>query len=73
MPEIIIKYNDSKILQIMKDLSEYLNFSISDLNAEDTKSFVPADESAEIEELRKMFSGKGLSAKKLRKSAWNRT
>ncbi len=65
----------------MKDLSEYLNFSISDLNAEDTKSvfkadtksFVPADESAEIEELRKVFSGKGLSAKKLRKSAWDRT
>lgn len=65
----------------MKDLSEYLNFSISDSKSgnfessseNDNQRFVPGDESADIEELRKIFSGKNLSAKKLRKSAWERT
>lgn len=80
MPEIVIKYQDKKVLQIMEGLSEFLNFTISKKETSDIEvnpkstinGFVPADENTNIEELRKVFTGKNLSAKVLRNSAWER-
>jgi len=80
MPEIVIKYKDKKVLQIMEDLSEFMNFTISKKVTNDIvgdpesnfNGFVPGDETANIEELRKVLTGKNLSAKNLRKSAWER-
>jgi len=79
MPEIIIKYNDPKTLQILKDLSGYFNYSISRTEPASKQdlmingvSIIPADNAIDISILEKIFSGKNLDAIILRQKAWKR-
>jgi hypothetical protein len=38
MKEVIIKYKDSQVLELLKGLAKYLNFSISEVKATSKKS-----------------------------------
>lgn len=80
MPEIVIKYSDSKTLKVLKALSEYLNFTVSSTSEKKKKEFVingipaiPGDKSVDISEMQEIFSGKNIDAKKLRQKAWQRS
>ncbi|MFP4470004.1 MAG: hypothetical protein ACLFPE_04940 [Bacteroidales bacterium] len=80
MPVIKITYHDSRVLHLIKDLSKYFSFTIQESKTEETEEnnslngvkFIPGDENAEISELREIMRGKNLSAKELRKAAWQR-
>lgn len=75
MPEVVIKYKKPETLKILKLLAKYLDFEIVPKN-EDNKingvSFIPGDKTIDIQELSKIFTGKNLDAKQLRKDAWTR-
>jgi hypothetical protein len=79
MPEITIKYNDSKTLKVLKTLSEYLNFTFSTPSKKVKKEFfingvpaIPGDSSIDISEMRNIFTGRNIDAKQLRQKAWQR-
>ncbi len=80
MPEITIKYHDSKTLKVLKTLSEYLNFTFSPTPKKKDKEFfingvhaIPGDSSIDITEMQKIFTGRNIDAKKLRQKAWQRS
>ena len=81
MPEIIIQYQNSKTLHLLKDLSKYFDFAIRwhDQNQKEEQeqiingvTFIPPDETIDISSLTKMFSSRNLDAKNLRREAWQR-
>ncbi len=82
MKEVIIKYKDSKTLEILKSLARYFNFTIlfpkkgKDIKKEydyfNDVPVVPGDNSIDITELKKIFTGKKLNARKLRTEGWQR-
>lgn len=82
MKEVIVKYNDSKTLALLKTLARFFNFSISSPKKEkaDTKTYeyingvpvLPGDDSINVKELSKIFTGKNLNARKLRIQEWQR-
>lgn len=82
MKEIIIKYNDSKTLALLKTLARFFNFSISSPKKEktDRKTYdyingvpiIPGDSAVSVRELHKIFTGKNLNARKLRTQGWQR-
>ena len=80
MPEIIIKYSDSKTLKVLKTLSQYLNFTLSTPSKKGKKEFfingvpaIPGDSSIDISEMKEIFTGRNIDAKKLRQKAWQRS
>jgi hypothetical protein len=79
MPEITIKYNDSKTLKVLKTLSEYMDFTFTTPPKKKKKEFfingvraIPGDSSVDISEMKKIFTGQNIDAKKLRQKAWQR-
>jgi hypothetical protein len=80
MPEITIKYSDTKTLKALKALSEFLNFTFSTTPKKKKKEFfingvpaIPGDSSINISEMQKIFTGRNIDAKKLRQKAWQRS
>ena len=80
MPELIIKYNDNRTLEVLTDLSKYFDFEISrssdiDKSALSVKqiSFIPGDKTMNPNELTTIFTGKNIDSKNLRKQAWSRS
>ena len=88
MKEATIKYKDSKTLELLKSLAQYLDFSISfskkekpakkdpkPKNSYDTINgvpLIPGDSSIDIKALDTIFTGKDLDARKLRTEGWQR-
>lgn len=82
MKEIIIKYNDSRTLALLKTLARFFNFSILSPKKQktDKKAYeyvngvpiIPGDGSISIKELNEIFTGKNLNAQKLRTEGWQR-
>ncbi|RBQ06207.1 hypothetical protein [Pedobacter miscanthi] len=81
MKEVTIKYKSNKTLEALKELGKYLNFSISDDKARSTPQkqssingipIIIGDAKVDIAELHDVFTGKDLSAEKLRDTAWQR-
>jgi len=79
MPEITIKYNDSKTLKVLQALSELLDFTLSSAKKEKKRkipgnnvSITPGDPSIDISELNNIFTGKNIDAKELRSKTWQR-
>lgn len=82
MKEIIVKYNDSRTLALLKTLAKFFNFSISPPGKQksDKKTYeyvngvpiIPGDSSVSIKELNKIFTEKNLNARKLRIQGWQR-
>lgn len=82
MKEVIIKYKDSKTLEILKGLARYFNFSISfpekanvakkEYDYINGVPVIPGDSSIDIKALRTIFTGKNLDARKLRTEEWQR-
>lgn len=79
MPEITIKYKNSRTLKVLEALSTYLDFSLPAPSPKNKKkSFVngvpviPGDRSVDISDMEEIFTGKNLDAKKLRTVAWQR-
>ena len=78
MPEITIKYKNSKTLQVLKDIAKYFDFVISapknkyENTTVNGVTIVPANNSIEILGLKKVFTGKKISSKELRNEAWQR-
>jgi hypothetical protein len=78
MPEITIKYNNSKTLKLLKELSEYLDFSFSQPRKSKNQTIngvtiIPGDKSADVSNMGKVFTGRNIDAKKLRQAAWRRS
>ena len=80
MPELIIKYNDNRTLEVLTDLSKYFDFEISrssDIDKSDLSvkkiSFIPGDKTMNSNELTTIFTGKNIDPKNLRKQAWSRS
>ena len=81
MKEVTIKYKSNKTLEALKELGKYLNFSVSDhkiktvTEKDDSINGIPiiiGDPKVDIDELHDVFTGKGLDAEELRKTAWQR-
>lgn len=80
MPEITIKYSDSKTLKMLKALSEYFDFSVSapqkgkkdELVYINGVPMVPGDTSVDISDMDAIISRNNMNAKKLRQEAWQR-
>lgn len=86
MKEAIIKYKDSKTLELLKSLARYLDFSISSSKKEKPSEkepknnydningvpLIPGDSSIDIKALNTIFTGKNLDARKLRTEGWQR-
>ncbi len=79
MPEVIIKYNSDKTLQILKGLSKYFDFVLTMPKAAKKKepsvngvTFSPADSTIDVSDLSEIFTGKNIEAKSLRTEAWRR-
>ncbi|OOQ58053.1 hypothetical protein [Mucilaginibacter pedocola] len=75
MPEVTITYKKPETLKILKGLAKYFDFKINVRSKESTlldDILVPADKSADISELRSVFTGKDIDAKKLREQLWQR-
>lgn len=82
MKEVIIKYKDSKILEILKDLTKYFNFSISfpTKGKKDKDGYeyingipvIPGNSSIDVKGLTSIFTGKNLDARKIRIEGWQR-
>ena len=81
MPELIIKYKSKKILEALKDLAKYFNFSIISPSGSRNSgrkiingvTIIPGNSSIDVSELSEIFTGKGLNAKQLRNQAWQRS
>jgi uncharacterized protein YlxP (DUF503 family) len=80
MPEVIIKYKDSKTLKALKALSEYFNFTVATSSKNSKKNFfingvsvIAGDSSVDMSEMDKIFSGNKVDAKQLRERAWQRS
>ncbi len=82
MKEVIVKYKDSKTLEVLKSLAKYFDFSITSAKKSSAKKnryeyindipVVLGDNSIDIKQLNTIFTGKNLDAKKLRAEAWQR-
>ena len=76
MPEVTIKYEKPETLKILKALAEYFDFQIIEKKDSEYSvngvTMIPGDRTADLSELRRIFSGKNLDAKKLREEAWRR-
>ena len=82
MKKVIIKYKDSKTLEILKSLARYFDFTISfpKKTKADKKeydfingvSLIPGDSSIDLKDLNTIFTGKNLDARKLRTEGWQR-
>lgn len=79
MPEIIIKYKNSKTLEALNDLAKYFDFVISFPKSKRKKeilingvSVIPADDSIDISDMTEVFTGKNINAESLRTEAWQR-
>lgn len=74
MPELTIKYSDSKTLDELKKLAKSLNFSIKLKKDQKVKevSIIKGDPNARTSELKTIFSNSNFDAKQLRKEAWSR-
>lgn len=78
MHEITIKYSDPKILGILRSISKYFNFIISLPKEKKNElvingvSIIPANSSIDTSDLSKIFTGKNINSKALRKESWQR-
>jgi glutamine amidotransferase PdxT len=78
MPEVIIKYKNRRTLEALKDFSKYFDFEIAavksktDITEINGVAIIPGDSSINIDGMKKIFTGKNISANELRRSAWNR-
>ncbi|MDZ4822716.1 MAG: hypothetical protein SH856_04595 [Flavobacteriales bacterium] len=82
MPEAVIVYKESKTLALLKSIGKYLGFEVvktKTTTAKKEKSkldkyegSIPRDPEANIENLRKIFTGRNLDAGELRRKAWER-
>jgi len=84
MPEVTIKYKDSKTLEALKDFSKYFDFIISKPKNKKKEALpkntftingvtvIRGDSSIDISEMSDVFTGKNINAKELRKEAWQR-
>jgi hypothetical protein len=78
MPEVIIKYKTEKALQALKDFSKYFDFKISSAETNDVTekingvSIILGNRSVDTSSLKKIFTGKNVSARDLRSSSWKR-
>lgn len=83
MPEITIKYTNSKTLKVLKALSEYLDFSLAKPEKKGNQELsegliyingvpvIPGDKSIDISDMGEIMSRNNMDAKKLRQS-WQR-
>jgi len=79
MPEITVKYKSKRTLEALQDLSKYFDFSImmsGDKKSQTSKlngiTIVPGNQSINTSELTKIFTGRNINPKSLRKEAWQR-
>jgi hypothetical protein len=79
MPELIIKYNDSRTLQVLTDLAKYFDYEIAPSKSVKSNSLgqdivlIAGDSSINPDELTTIFTGKNLDAQSLRKETWKRS
>jgi hypothetical protein len=73
MPELIIKYNDSRTLQVLTDLAKYFDYEVApaiDFDKSNSPkvplNLIPGDSSINPEELTEIFTGKNHDAQNLR-------
>lgn len=79
MKEVLIKYNDPKVLKILKDIAKYFDFEVANSKKSSEKkckvngvTIIEGDASVDISELEDIFSKKNIDAKELRRKAWQR-
>ncbi|WP_462264912.1 hypothetical protein [Mucilaginibacter sp.] len=79
MPQIVLTYEKPETLKLLKSLAKYLGFNIAAKGKMKKQpdcingvSVLPADESASLDDVRKIFTGRNIDAVQLRKEAWRR-
>ncbi len=79
MPEVTIKYQNSKTLKALKALSEFLDFTFAKSSPKEKAGYIyingvpviPGDKSIDISDMGEIISRNRMDAKKLRQS-WQR-
>jgi len=80
MKEVIIKYKNNKTLEALIDLGKYLGFSVSSVPSKKAGkqtsingvTVIKGDESIDLAELERIFTGQNIDASELRRSGWQR-
>lgn len=80
MKEIIIQYEESRTLEMLKSLAKYFDFRIvtkettkkKAARLEDSDGYVRGDKTIDTSDLTEIFSKGNWDAKQLREEAWSR-
>lgn len=75
MPEVVIKYKNSRTLQVLQDIAKYFDFVVSDLAKQDatkkTNSLpVTYSKNPDVKALSGIWKNKEITLEELRKKAW---
>jgi hypothetical protein len=79
MAELTITYKSKRTLDMLLDLAKYFDFTVSKIRTSSPStlpyrgvSIVEGDNSVDTSDLREVFTGRNLDARKLRDSEWER-
>lgn len=80
MSEVVIKYKDKKVLEVLKDFAKYFEFTIETPEIESVKNkteingvtIVSGDSSIDTSDLKEIFTGRSFDSVKVRKDLWDR-
>ncbi len=80
MNEVVIRYKNKKVLNVLRDFAKYFDFSIitPDTNLEKDKTVIngvtilSGDSSVDISELKGIFTNRNFDSAKVREELWKR-
>ncbi|RYE29081.1 MAG: hypothetical protein EOP42_15200 [Sphingobacteriaceae bacterium] len=76
MPEVIIKYEDPKTLEVLEELSKSMNFEMVKENDNvylvNGVTIIKGNKNVDLSDIRQLFTAKNMDAKTLRTEAWQR-
>lgn len=81
MNEVMIRYKNKKVLDVLRDFAKYFDFSIitPDTNLEKDKTVIngvtilSGDSSVDTSELKDIFTGREFDSVKVREDLWKRS
>lgn len=82
MNEVVIRYKNKKVLDVLRDFAKYFEFTIVTVGSESEKkgetvingvTILSGDSSVDTSELKDIFTGREFDSVKVRKDLWERS
>jgi hypothetical protein len=82
MNEVVIRYKNKKVLEVLRDFAKYFEFTIVTSGIESEKkskslingvTIIEGDSSVDASELKDIFTGREFDSIKVRKDLWERS